>query len=58
MNNAHLAFDMLFGKLTALSKAKGLRYPHPSGFRKPYIWTSLINLRLDHIRHFAKDEKS
>jgi hypothetical protein len=29
MENAHLPFD----KLTALSKAEGLRYPHPSSLR-------------------------
>ena len=34
--NPHLPFD----RLTALSKAEGLRYPHPASLRRTYMYAS------------------
>ncbi len=38
--NAHLPFDML----TALSKAEGLRYPHPSSLQRTYMHASFLGI--------------
>ncbi len=38
--NAHLPFDML----TALSKAEGLRYPHPSSLRRTSRYASFLGI--------------
>ncbi len=38
--NAHLPFDML----TALSKAEGLRYPHPSSLRRTFRYDSFLGI--------------
>jgi hypothetical protein len=38
--NAHLPFD----KLTALSKAEGLRYPHPSSLRRTSLYASFLGI--------------
>jgi len=40
MENAHLPFDML----TALSKAEGLRYPHPSSLRRTSMYASFLRI--------------
>jgi hypothetical protein len=38
--NAHLPFD----KLMALSKAEGLRYPHPSSLRRTSMYASFLGI--------------
>ncbi len=38
MKNAHLPFD----KLTALSKADGLRCPHPSSLQRTILYVSSL----------------
>ena len=34
LENAHLPYGMPFGRLTVLSRAEGLRSPHPSSLRR------------------------
>jgi hypothetical protein len=38
--NAHLPFD----KLVGLSKAEGLRYPHPSSLRRTSMYASFLGI--------------
>jgi hypothetical protein len=38
--NAHLPF----GRLTALSKVEGLRYPHPSSLRRTFMYASFLGI--------------
>ena len=38
--NAHLPF----GRLTALSKVEGLRYPHPSSLRRTSLYASFLGI--------------
>ena len=38
--NAHLPFDWL----TVLSKAEGLRYPHPSSLRRTFRYASFLGI--------------
>jgi hypothetical protein len=38
--NAHLPF----GRLTALSKVEGLRYPHPSSLRRTSMYASFLGI--------------
>jgi hypothetical protein len=38
--NAHLPLD----KLMALSKAEGLRYPHPSSLRRTFMYASFLGI--------------
>jgi len=38
--NAHLPF----GRLTALSKVEGLRYPYPSSLRRTSMYASLLGI--------------
>jgi hypothetical protein len=40
MENAHLPIDML----TSLSKAEGLRYPHPSSLRRTTMYASFLRI--------------
>ncbi len=35
-----------FGKLTALNKIKGLRYPHPSSLRRTSMYASFLGICL------------
>ncbi len=38
--NAHLPFD----RLTVLSKAEGLRYPHPSSLQRTSMYASFLGI--------------
>jgi hypothetical protein len=40
LENAHLPFDVL----TALSKAEGLRYPHPSSLQRTSTYVSFLGI--------------
>jgi hypothetical protein len=40
METVHLPFD----KLMALSKAEGLRYPHPSSLRRTSMYASFLGI--------------
>jgi hypothetical protein len=47
--NAHLPFDRLTALsrvegLTVLSKAEGLRYPHPSSLRRTTMYASFLGI--------------
>ena len=42
--NAHLPFDKPFDRLTVLSKAEGLRYPHPSSLQRTSMYASFLGI--------------
>ena len=40
LENAHVPFD----RLTVLSKAEGLRYPHPSSLQRTSMYASFLGI--------------